>query len=237
MAPGDGTLVCIPTYDERENIERVVPAALAALPGCHVLVVDDESPDGTGRLADALAAADPRVHVLHRPGKEGLARAYLAGFAWALARAYTHVFELDADLSHDPAYLPGLRALLDDHDAVIGSRRVPGGGIERWGPHRRLLSWGGSLYARGVLGVETRDLTGGFNGWRRAVLEGIGLSEVRSTGYAFQIELKYRAIRRGFRVVESPIVFRDRERGTSKMSARIFGEAMVQVWRMRRTVR
>jgi len=231
-----GTLVCIPTYNERENIERVVPAVLDALPDAHVLVIDDNSPDGTGQIVDRMAGADDRVHVLHRQGKQGLGTAYLAGFRWALERGYAVVFEFDADFSHDPRYLPEMRALLDRHDVVVGSRRVAGGGVENWGPMRRLLSWGGSQYARLILGVSTRDLTGGFNGFRRPVLETIDLDGVGSTGYAFQIELKYRCHRRGFDVVESPIVFPDRVRGESKMSVGIMLEALVQVWRLRFSV-
>lgn len=233
-APGEGTLVCIPTYDEAENLPRIVPAVLDALPAAHVLVIDDDSPDGTGELADGLAARDPRVHVLHRRGKDGLGKAYLAGFAWALGRDYHQVFEFDADFSHDPKYLPGFVARLGhDADVVVGSRRIPGGGVQNWGPLRRFISWGGSLYARVVLGVPIRDLTGGFNGFRREVLERIGLDHVRSTGYCFQIELKYRAVRAGLRVVELPIVFPDRVAGRSKMSGEIFWEAVRQVWRLR----
>lgn len=231
---GAGALICIPTYNEAENLPLIVPAVLAAVPEAHVLVADDASPDGTGALADALAAADPRVHVLHRQGKEGLGKAYLAAFAWALERDYRYVFEFDADFSHDPGYLPGfVGTLAEEADMVVGSRRIPGGGVENWGALRRFISWGGSVYARTILQVPTRDLTGGFNGFRREVLERIGLDQVTSTGYCFQIELKYRAIKHGFRVVERPIVFPDRVRGVSKMSGSIFMEAVVQVWKLR----
>lgn len=231
---GEGALICIPTYNEAENLPLIVPAVLAAVPAAHVLVVDDASPDGTGRLADELAAANEQVHVLHRAGKEGLGRAYLAAFRWALARGYPYVFELDADFSHDPRYLPGFVALLEDGaDVVVGSRRVRGGGVENWGALRRFISWGGSTYARTILGVPVRDLTGGFNGFRREVLERIDLDQVTSTGYCFQIELKYRALKQGFRVIERPIVFPDRVRGTSKMNGSIVGEAMLQVWKLR----
>lgn len=231
---GDGAVICIPTYNEAENLPLIVPAVLDAVPEAHVLVVDDDSPDGTGRLADELAAADPRVHVLHRQGKEGLGKAYLAAFDWALSRDYRYVFELDADFSHDPSYLPGFIGLLaDDADVVVGSRRIPGGGVEDWGVVRRFVSWGGSLYARTILGVPVRDLTGGFNGFRREALEAMDLAAVQSSGYCFQIELKYRAIKKGFRVVEQPIVFPDRVRGVSKMSGAIFMEAVVQVWKLR----
>jgi dolichol-phosphate mannosyltransferase len=232
---GAGTIVCIPTYNEAENIANIVPAVLDVLPEAHVLVADDNSPDGSGRLADEMAGRDSRVHVLHRQGKEGLGRAYLAAFAWALARPYRQIFEFDADFSHQPRYLPiFLGALLDGADMVVGSRRVPGGGVEGWGPHRRFISWGGSVYARTILGVPIRDLTGGFNAFRREVLEGIGLDQVKSTGYCFQIELKYRAVKCGFKVVELPIVFPDRFAGKSKMSGGIFVEALTQVLRLRR---
>ena len=231
---GAGTLICIPTYNESENLPRIVPKVLEALPEAHVLVVDDNSPDGTGKLADELAAQDRRVKVLHRKGKEGLGKAYLAAFAWALEREYARIFEFDADFSHKPEYLPPMvQTLLDGADVVIGSRRVEGGGVENWGPHRRLVSWGGSFYSRLVLGIPTRDLTGGFNGFRRRVLESIGLDQVMSAGYAFQIELKYRATKSGFKVVELPIVFPDRVLGKSKMSGSIFAEALKQVWRLR----
>jgi dolichol-phosphate mannosyltransferase len=232
---GAGALVCIPTYNERENIGVVVPAVRAALPQAHILVVDDRSPDGTGALADGMAAADPAVHVLHRTNREGLGRAYLAAFRWALQRDYDLVFEFDADLSHDPTYLPRFVARLRaDADVVVGSRRIPGGGVRNWSLSRRLISAGGSLYARTVLGVPVRDLTGGFNGFRRAVLAAIDLDSIRTSGYGFQIELKVRALRRGFRVVELPIIFTDRVAGTSKMSARIALEALLLVPRLRR---
>lgn len=226
-------LICIPTYDERENIERIVPAALAEVPRANILIIDDNSPDGTGAIADRLAAADPRVTVLHRPGKEGLGRAYLDGFRVGLERGYSIIFEMDADFSHDPRYLPSLLAAFDDADVVVGSRRVPGGGVVDWGVLRRAISEGGSLYARAVLGVGIRDLTGGFNGFRREVLERIGLEGFETTGYGFQIELKYRCVREGFRVRELPIVFPDRKLGKSKMSSSIFLEAMTNVVKLR----
>ncbi len=198
-----------------------------------MLVIDDRSPDGTGEIADRLAAAEPRVHVLHRAGKEGLGKAYLAGFAWALARGYRLVLEMDADFSHDPARLPAMLAAAREADLVLGSRYVPGGGTVNWGLGRRLLSRGGSLYARAILGLRVRDLTGGFKCFRREVLESIDLPSVACTGYAFQIELTYRAIRRGFRVAEVPIVFADRRVGQSKMSRRIVLEALRKVWAIR----
>ncbi len=232
--PGDRrALVCLPTYDERDNVEPVVEAILAAAPGVEVLVVDDDSPDGTGRVADQLSARDGRVHVLHRAAKQGLGKAYLAGFAWALERGYGLVLEMDADFSHDPGYLPALLAAAERADLVLGSRYVPGGGTENWGLARRLLSRGGSLYARVILGVPIRDLTGGFKCFRREVLEAIDLSTVECSGYAFQIELTWRALRKGFRVVEVPIVFVDRRVGQSKMSRRIVLEAVRKVWSIR----
>jgi dolichol-phosphate mannosyltransferase len=208
-------------------------AILAATPEVDVLVIDDGSPDGTGQLADELAAREPRVHVLHREKKEGLGKAYLAGFAWALARDYALVLEMDADFSHDPKYLPAMLAKAGEADLVLGSRYVPGGGTVNWGIGRKILSRGGSLYARTILGVRVRDLTGGFKCFRREVLEAIELPSVACSGYAFQIELTYRAIRRGFRVAEIPIVFADRRVGQSKMSRRIVLEAIRKVWGMR----
>jgi dolichol-phosphate mannosyltransferase len=232
---GRPALVCLPTYDERENIEAITRAILAATPQVDVLVIDDDSPDGTGALADAIAAREPRVHVLHRAAKEGLGKAYLAGFAWALARGYRLVLEMDADFSHDPRYLPGMLERARDADLVLGSRYVAGGGTVNWGLGRKLLSRGGSLYARTILGVRIRDLTGGFKCFRREVLEAIDLPSVTCSGYAFQIELTYRALRRGFRVAELPIVFEDRRIGRSKMSRRIVLEAISKVWAIRRS--
>ena len=228
---GDRACVVLPTYNELENVRDIVPAILAASPVLDVLVVDDDSPDGTGAAADELAAADPRIRVLHRSRKEGLGRAYLAGFEQALAAGYGRILEMDADFSHDPARLPAL--LGTDADLVLGSRYVPGGATVNWGAGRRLLSRGGSFYARSILGVPVRDLTGGFKCFRRKVLESIDLGSVRSNGYAFQIELTYRTIRRGFRVVEVPITFVDRRVGKSKMSGRIVAEALWMVWKIR----
>jgi dolichol-phosphate mannosyltransferase len=223
--------VVLPTYNERENLPQIVPAILAASPAVDVLVVDDNSPDGTGALADALAARDRRVRVLHRPRKDGLGRAYLAGFAGALRSGYGRIVEMDADFSHDPARLPVL--LATDADLVLGSRYIAGGGTVNWGLGRRVLSRGGSLYARTILGVPVRDLTGGFKCFRRQALERLDLGSVRSSGYAFQIELTFRAIRRGFKVVEVPITFVDRRVGKSKMSRRIVAEALWMVWKIR----
>ena len=228
-------LVCLPTYDERDNVEPITRAILGATPDVDVLVIDDNSPDGTGAVADAIAAREPRVRVLHRAGKEGLGKAYLAGFAWALARDYRLVLEMDADFSHNPRYLPRMLELAQGADLVLGSRNVPGGGTVNWGAGRKLLSRGGSFYARTILGLPVRDLTGGFKCFRREVLEAIDLGSVQCSGYAFQIELTYRASRKGFRVVEMPIVFEDRRVGRSKMSRRIVLEAVRKVWSIRRS--
>lgn len=221
----------VPTYNEAGNVERIVRAALAELqrlvPGEHrVLIVDDASPDGTGQIADALAAELEAVEVLHRPAKQGLGRAYLAGFERALAGGAELVLVMDADYSHDPAHLPALLAAAADSDLVVGSRYVAGGAIEQWPPLRRLLSRAGSLYARAILGVHVRDLTGGFRCIRREALEGVDLATLRSQGYVFNIELAFRALRAGFRVAEVPIVFRDRTIGESKISLPIAFEAL-----------
>ena len=230
-------LVIIPTYNERDNLEPIARAVLAADKRVDVLVVDDNSPDGTGQVADALAKEEPRVKVLHRAKKEGLGRAYLHAFKWALEHGYQYVMEMDADFSHDPRYLP---RFLDEAeggaDLVLGSRYIDGGGTVNWGPGRRFISKGGSLYARTILGVDIRDLTGGFKCFRRTVLESLSLDAVKSTGYAFQIELTYRALKAGFRVKEIPIVFEDRRVGQSKMSRKIFLEALTMVWKLRLTV-
>jgi dolichol-phosphate mannosyltransferase len=231
--------VVMPTYNEAANIDGIVRATAAELerlaPGDHaILVVDDSSPDGTGDIADGLARELPSVHVLHRGTKSGLGHAYLAGFAHALNGGAELVFEMDADFSHDPSYLGHLLAAAENADLVLGSRYVPGGGVENWGLVRRLLSRGGGIYARLILGVDIHDLTGGFKCIRREVLESIDLDSVRAEGYVFQIEVTYRAIRAGFRVAEVPIVFRDRTSGTSKMSSRIALEAMLSVPTLRR---
>ncbi len=220
----------LPTYDEAANIEAFVAAARAKLPGsARVLIVDDNSPDGTGAIADRLAAAEEAVEVLHRPRKEGLGPAYVAGFRHALAAGAGLVLEMDSDFSHDPAYLPRLLEASGKADVVLGSRYVEGGGVSDWPPLRRAVSHAGSAYARLVLGLPVRDLTGGFKCFRREVLEAIDLDAVRSRGYAFQIELTYRAVGLGFDVVEVPIVFRDRRAGSSKMGLAIATEA---AWRV-----
>jgi dolichol-phosphate mannosyltransferase len=230
--------VVLPTYDERDNLERLVRAVRAALagpaPDHTILVVDDSSPDGTGELADRLAQDDPHLKVLHRPRKEGLGQAYLAGFEQALLAGAELILEMDADFSHDPSYLPRMIEAAAEADLVLGSRYVPGGGIRNWGRLRSFVSRGGCWYARTVLGLPIRDLTGGFKCFRREVLEAVELSRIRSQGYAFQVELTYRALQLGFRVKEIPIVFTDRRVGQSKMSRRIVLEAMWMIPALRR---
>ncbi|MGZ5410973.1 MAG: polyprenol monophosphomannose synthase [Solirubrobacterales bacterium] len=226
--------VVLPTYNEAENLERIAAAILERLPERRrLLIVDDSSPDGTGRIADRLAAERDDVEVLHRQAKEGIGPAYIAGFRCALAGGADLIIEMDADFSHDPAYLPQLLRAIENADLVIGSRYVPGGGVTEWGKVRRFISRGGSSYARAMLGLEVRDLTGGFKCFRREVLEAIDLDAVTAKGYAFQVEMTYRAIQAGFRVVEVPIVFRDRTQGNSKMSRAIFAEAIWRVPAMR----
>jgi dolichol-phosphate mannosyltransferase len=228
------TLIVTPTYNEHSNLESFVAAVRAVAPELDILVVDDASPDGTGELADAIARRDPKLSVMHRSGKLGLGSAYLQAFERGLAQGYERFFEMDADLSHDPKYLPDfVRALDQGADVVIGSRNIAGGSVEGWGAGRHLLSKGGSLYSRAILGVPVRDLTSGYKAFSRRALEAIGLDHVRSNGYSFQIELTYRALRRGMKVVEVPIVFVDRRAGQSKMSRRIFAEAVTEVFRLR----
>jgi dolichol-phosphate mannosyltransferase len=223
-------LICLPTYNERENVESMVRALGGlGLDGLEVLVIDDSSPDGTGEIADRLAGELPWMHVLHREQKEGLGRAYLAGFRRALELDADLVFEMDCDFSHDPADVPRLVQAAESADLVLGSRYVRGGGTRNWGPVRRFISRGGSLYAQALLQLGIRDLTGGFKCYRRVVLETIDLDAISSLGYAFQIETTYRALRTGFRVVEVPITFADREVGGSKMSKAIVLEAIWKV--------
>lgn len=226
-------LVVVPTYNERENLPQIVPAILGADPRIEVLVVDDGSPDGTGTLADEMAAGDRRVHVLHRTVKEGLGRAYLAGFAWALEREYDRVFEMDADFSHDPKYLPQFLAASEEADLVLGSRYATGVNVINWPMSRLLLSWWANKYVRFVTSLPLTDATGGFKCFRREVLAAIPLDRVRSNGYAFQIEMSYRAWRKGFRLREVPIVFVDRVEGQSKMNRKIVREAVWMVWWLR----
>jgi dolichol-phosphate mannosyltransferase len=232
---GTGTWVVLPTYEEAENLPGIAAAILASLPGATLLVVDDSSPDGTGAIADALAAADPRVRVRHRAGKAGLGRAYLDGFRVALDGGASAVIQMDADWSHDPAALPALLEPITAGraDLVIGSRYARGGRVEDWGLGRRLISRGGSLFARVVLGLKPHDLTGGFKAWRGATLEAVPFDGIHAGGYVFQIEMTHRASRSGARVAEVPITFRDRRVGRSKMSRRIIGEALLVVVRLR----
>jgi dolichol-phosphate mannosyltransferase len=230
----DRALVIVPTYNERENVERLIPTILAQDPRLDVLVVDDGSPDGTGMVVEKIAERNPRVHVLHRARKLGLGTAYLTGFAWALERDYEYVFEMDADFSHDPSHLPQFLSAIEGADLVLGSRyrnkRVT---VVNWPMTRLLLSYSANIYARVVTGLPLWDSTGGFKLFRRKVLESIDLNAVKSNGYAFQIEMSFRAWKRGFRIVEIPIVFHDRTEGQSKMSKRIVREAIWMVWRLR----
>jgi dolichol-phosphate mannosyltransferase len=232
MSDSDGgfrVLVIVPTYNEAENILGVLARLRAAVPDADVLIADDNSPDGTGKLAAELAAGDSQVHVLHRPGKAGLGAAYLAGFDWGLGRGYDVLVEMDADGSHRPEDLPRLLAAVDGADLVLGSRWVPGGEVVNWPATRKLISRGGTLYAKLALGIPIRDATGGFRAFRAATLRGLDISGVASQGYCFQIDLAWRAVQRGFRVVEVPITFVEREHGVSKMNRGIVAEAL---WRV-----
>ena len=222
-------LVVIPTYQERENIESIVRRVGAAVPAAHVLVVDDGSPDGTGKIADELAEADERVHVLHRTAKNGLGAAYIAGFGWGLERGYDVLVEMDADGSHAPEQLPRLLGALAGADLVLGSRYVPGGAVVNWPRRREILSRGGNLYVRLALGIRLKDATGGYRAFRREVLESIEYAAVASQGYCFQVDLARRTLAAGFRVAEVPITFAERVRGESKMSGDIVREAFVRV--------
>ena len=234
MSPPERALVIVPTYNERENISRLVPAVLDKDPRLEILVVDDGSPDGTGDIVEAMGARDPRVHLLRRPRKMGLGTAYIAGFKWALEKNYDYVFEMDADFSHDPAHLPEFLRAIETADLVIGSR-YRGGKVTvvNWPMSRLLLSYFANVYARIVTGLFIWDLTAGFKCYRRAVLQAVDLDDVRSNGYAFQIEMHYRTWKKKFRIVEIPIVFVDRTEGTSKMSKAIVREAVWMVWRLR----
>ena len=231
---GDGPIIVLPTFNEAENLPRIVPAILEALPEGRILIVDDHSPDGTGDIAEKLSAEDSRVRVSHRSGPRGLGPAYLHGFALCLEDpTCTHILEMDADFSHQPKYLPDFLAAAKNADLVLGCRYMPGGGIEGWAPHRLAISRLGNRYARTILGLKLRDLTGGFKCFRREVLETIDLSAIQSVGYGFQIELTWRAVQAGFKVAEVPIIFPDRTAGESKMSPSIMHEAMLGIIRMR----
>jgi dolichol-phosphate mannosyltransferase len=238
-APYADAWVVLPTYDEIENLPDIAPAILASLPGCTLLVVDDNSPDGTGDLADRMAAENPRIRVLHRPGKQGLGKAYVAGYKHALSAGAGRVVQMDADWSHDPKYLPSMFDRLGapgtpgTADLVIGSRYVKGGGVRNWGILRKVISRGGSLFARTVLRLRQNDLTGGFKAWRSETIDAVPLDRLHSGGYVFQIETTFLAARRGARIVEIPIVFVDRRLGASKMSRRIIVEALIVVLQLR----
>jgi dolichol-phosphate mannosyltransferase len=221
------TLVIIPTYNESENIERIIARTRAAVPHADILIADDNSPDGTGKLADAVAAADDRIHVMHRLGKEGLGAAYLAGFEWGINNDYDILVEMDADGSHQPEQLPPLLHATANADLVLGSRWVEGGKVVNWPKSRELLSRGGNLWTRIALGIPLKDATGGFRAFRRQTLLGIGLDNVASAGYCFQVDLAWRALKAGYRVVEVPITFIEREYGESKMSRTIVAEALL----------
>ena len=230
----DRALVIVPTYNERENIAKLVETVLAQDARLDLLVVDDGSPDGTGALVDKIREREPRLNVLHRPGKMGLGTAYLAGFRWALDAGYAYIFEMDADFSHDPAHLPSFLEAIEGADLVLGSRYRHGKvTVVNWPISRLMLSYSANMYARAVTGLQLWDSTGGFKCFRREVLEAIDLTSVKSNGYAFQIEMSFRAWKRGFRIVEIPIVFTDRSEGESKMSKRIVREAVWMVWRLR----
>ncbi|MEZ4226040.1 MAG: polyprenol monophosphomannose synthase [Polyangiaceae bacterium] len=233
-ARGKKTLIVTPTYNERYNLPLFARATLEVAPEARLLVVDDASPDGTGAIAEELAAQDERISVMHRAGKLGLGTAYIDGFSRGLEQGFDYFVEMDTDLSHDPNYLPAFfEAFQGGADVVIGSRNVHGGGVEGWGLGRHVLSKGGSLYARSILGVSVRDLTSGYKGYTRRALNAIDLPSVHSNGYSFQIETTYRALHHGMRVAEVPIVFVDRRAGESKMSRRIFAEAVAMVWKLR----
>jgi len=230
----DRALVIVPTYNERFNIARLIPAVLAQDPSIEMLVVDDGSPDGTGGVVDAIAANNDRVHVVHREGKLGLGTAYIAGFRWALERKYDLVFEMDADFSHNPELLPEFLQAIKEADVVLGSRYQGGRvNVVNWPMSRLFLSYAANIYARAVTGLPVSDTTGGFKCFRRNVLESIDLNSVKSNGYAFQIEMSFRAWKRGFRIFEIPIIFVDRTEGVSKMSKKIVREAIWMVWRLR----
>jgi dolichol-phosphate mannosyltransferase len=233
-APVERALVIVPTFNERENVARIIEAVLAQDPRLSILIVDDGSPDGTGAIVDAIAATNDRVHVLHRAKKMGLGTAYLAGFKWALERDYAYIFEMDADFSHDPGHLPQFLAAIQDTDIVLGSRYRDGKvTVVNWPMSRLILSYAANIYARTVTGLQLYDATGGFKCFRRIVLETIDLDDVRSNGYGFQIEVSFRAWKKGFRIAEIPIVFTDRTEGESKMSKRVVREAFWMVWRLR----
>jgi dolichol-phosphate mannosyltransferase len=226
-------IVLLPTYNEKENIEGIIPEILRQDDRLSILVIDDNSPDGTGEIADRISAQNPRVFVLHREQKRGLGQAYIAGFRWALEKDYDYIFEMDADFSHDPGCLPAFLENIRTHDVVLGSRYISGVNVINWPMTRLLLSYYANVYTRIITGLPLRDATGGFKCFRRRVLEVIELDEVKSNGYSFQIEMSFRAWKKGFSIKEIPIVFADRTAGTSKMSKSIVREAVIMVWRLR----
>lgn len=226
-------LIIFPTYNEKENIEQIIKAVLPYDPGINVLVVDDNSPDGTGEIVDRLVANDTRINVLHRPGKEGLGKAYLAGFKWGIKNKFDYIFEMDADFSHDPKFIPDFLKTIEEYDLVLGSRYISGVNVINWPMGRLLMSYYANVYTRIVTGLPLRDATGGFKCFRRAVLEALDLDAIRSNGYIFQIEVSMRAWKKGFRIKEIPIVFVDRIYGDSKMSKKIVREAVWKVWYLR----
>lgn len=226
-------LILLPTYNEKDNIERIIPEILKQDDRLFILVIDDSSPDGTGEIADRISSENPRVFVLHREKKEGLGQAYIAGFKWALERDYDYIFEMDADFSHDPKYLPDFLSSITEVDIVLGSRYISGVNVVNWPMMRLLLSYFANVYTRIVTGLPLRDATGGFKCFRRKVLETVNLDKVRSNGYSFQIEMSFRAHRKGFKIKEIPIIFYDRTAGESKMSKKIVREAVVMVWLLR----
>lgn len=229
------SLIIIPTYNEITNIEKLIGQIHGYLPKASILVVDDNSPDGTGDAVERLKSNDSRIDLIRRPGKLGLGTAYIAGFKYALEKEYKYIFEMDGDFSHNPLYLPDFLNAIGESDLVIGSRYIPGGGVENWSVFRKMLSIGGSLYSRVILSLPYSDLTGGFKCFRRETLEAIPLDEVFSEGYSFQIEMTYRVSKKGMRIKEIPIVFHEREGGKSKMSNKIFVEAIFRVWQIRLT--
>jgi dolichol-phosphate mannosyltransferase len=233
MTSNEKILIILPTYNEKENLENAVGRIFEVDSSIHVLVVDDNSPDGTGQLAEKLKSNDPRVHVLHRPRKEGLGRAYLEGFQYALSKDYEYIFEMDADLSHDPKYIPDFLLAAREADVVIGSRYLTGVNVINWPMSRLLLSYTASLYVRLITGLPIKDPTGGFKCFRRRALLGLNLARISSSGYSFQIEVSYKCWKKGFVLREIPIIFTDRKLGRSKMSTGIFREAVVLLWKLR----
>ena len=228
-------IIAIPTYNERENIVNLVQAIQSAAPATDILIIDDNSPDGTGKIADEMAARDNTIHVMHRPGKLGLGTAYIAGFHYAIERGYDFVFEMDADFSHNPTYLPRFFELAGNADVVIGSRYVKGGGTPNWSPLRKFISGGGNMFARAMLGIPVHDCTAGYRCYRTTALRALNLDAIHAQGYAFQVEMTYNFWKSGFRIRELPIIFEDRRVGKSKMSRKIFIEAFLWVLRARVT--